>query len=92
MKPRSQVNDMLFGKVVSRPLEEPFIGTESGPQSFAKIQACTNSIVRKCLSPLFGYTYQNNAHELTHKRSGSSAYFQFIIWRKGFTLGCLNFQ
>ena len=39
---------MLFGKVVSCPLEEPFIGTERGPQSLAKIQAWTNSIVKLC--------------------------------------------
>ena len=44
MKPISQVNDTLFGKVVSRPLEEPFIGTDRGPQSFAIIQACRNSM------------------------------------------------
>ena len=36
MKPSSQLNMMLFGKVVTNPTDDPFWGTGSGPQSLAK--------------------------------------------------------
>lgn len=36
MKPSSQLNMMLFGKVVTNPTDDPFCGTGSGPQSLAK--------------------------------------------------------
>ena len=36
MKPSSQLNMMLFGKVVTNPTDDPFWGTASGPQSLAK--------------------------------------------------------
>ena len=36
MKPSSQLNKMLVGKVVNNPTDDPFEGTRSGPQSLAK--------------------------------------------------------
>ena len=37
MNPTSQENNITFGNIVSFPLEEPLTGTDSGPQSLAKI-------------------------------------------------------
>ena len=37
MKPSSQLNRILFGKIVFDPSNDPLVGTASGPQSLANI-------------------------------------------------------
>lgn len=55
MKPSSQLNMMLFGKVVTNPTDDPFRGTGSGPQSLAKDseRAITQLIESGYFAPFF---------------------------------------
>lgn len=53
MKPSSQLNRIVLGKVVLDPKDEPFIGLSRGPQSLAVKNKCYSSDERSCPFELF---------------------------------------